>query len=218
MVSFTGQLAICAQLSAQVPLTSGPIVSVKRFCSEQLHLATPDSELVTPSAGCGDFVETGAVLRCHCLEQWGQRLSPPARYPAIGQSEDSYESCTASRPQVEHCRDMSLVVVSGNAPITVWLQVRVLPAHHALHRSCVSHTGYETTRHGKDLAPGFLGFRVSGGGLTREILVSALPVSGARKPFPGAERGDRFDSVGDRFAKAMTDHGNAAILRWGERD
>ena len=87
--------------------------------------------------------------------------------------------------------------------------------HHTVHRSCVSHTCYETTRHVKDLAPGFLGFRVSGGALTREILVSALPVSGARKPFPGAERGDRFDSVGDRFANAMTDHANAAIITGG---
>ena len=45
--------------------------------------------------------------------------------------------------------------------------------------------------------------------------VSARPVSGAWKPFPGAERGDRFDSVGDRFAKAMTDHTNAAIITVG---
>jgi hypothetical protein len=137
----------------------------------------------------------GLRVGLHLALVQGRPVSPPRQQPSrrrnFGRSRNPW-SWSPGRPVRINC-------VLGN-------QFESSQLHHALHRCCVSHTCYETTRHVKDLAPGFRGFRVSGGALTREILVSARPVSGAwtvswrgtRRPVRQCRRPVRKSNDGSR--------------------
>jgi hypothetical protein len=67
--------------------------------------------------------------------------------------------------------------------------------------------------HFKDLTPEVLRLRVSGRELACDFLVSAPPVSGSCKPFPGVEGGDWFEGVGPQSHMKLSELGYEGLIQ-----